>query len=85
MPPPVTGSRNLHSGPTFEFAADRVRVALAGAGARLVVSGAAMSSPSSSRAACRCLAVGGGIAVPTVLGNAATYVGAGIGGLMGRA
>jgi biotin-dependent carboxylase-like uncharacterized protein len=97
--PDTAGLEILLSGPTFEVAADRVRLALAGAGAGLVVGGAATvpawQSLSLARgdvvtvavgrgAACCCLAVEGGVAVPRVLGSAATYVRAGIGGLMGR-
>jgi allophanate hydrolase len=97
--PAAAGLEILHSGPTFEVTADRVRVALAGDGARLVVGGAATVPAWQSlslargdvvavvvgrRAACCCLAVEGGVAVPRVLGSAATYVRAGIGGLMGR-
>jgi allophanate hydrolase len=95
----AAGLEILHSGPTFEVAADRVRVALAGAAAGLGINGAAIVAAWQSvslargdvvavivgpRAACCCLAVEGGIAVPRVLGSAATYVRAGIGGLMGR-
>jgi biotin-dependent carboxylase-like uncharacterized protein len=98
-PPTAAGLEILHSGPTFEVAAERVRVALAGAGARLVVRSAttvpAWQSVNLLRgdvvaivvgraAACCCLAVEGGVAVPAVLGSAATYARAGIGGLMGR-
>ena len=97
-PPAAAGLEILHLGPTFEVAADRVRVALAGAAASLVINGAATvpawQSVSLARgdvvavvvggAACCCLAVEGGVAVPRVLGSAATYVRAGIGGLMGR-
>ncbi len=97
--PGAAGLEILHSGPTFEVAAERVRVALAGAGARLVVNSAATVPAWQSvsllrgdvvavvvggRAACCCLAVEGGVAVPAVLGSAATYVRAGIGGHMGR-
>jgi allophanate hydrolase len=74
-------------------------LALAGAAARLVINGSAtvpawqsvsllrgdvVAVGGGGRAACCCLAVEGGIAVPNVLGSAATYVRAGIGGLMGR-
>jgi allophanate hydrolase len=98
-PPAAAGLEILHGGPTFEVAADRVRVALAGDGARLVIGGTATVPAWQSvslargdvvavtlgpRAACCCLAVEGGVAVPRVLGSAATYVRAGIGGLMGR-
>ena len=96
--PAAAGLEILHSGPTFEVTADRVRVALAGAAASLVINGAATvpawQSVSLARgdvvavvvggAACCCLAVEGGVAVPRVLGSAATYVRAGIGGHMGR-
>jgi biotin-dependent carboxylase-like uncharacterized protein len=98
-PPDTAGLEILLSGPTFRVAADRVRLALAGAGGRLVVNGAAAvpswQSASFLRgdvvaavvgrgAACCCLAVEGGIAVPRVLGSCATYVRAGIGGHLGR-
>jgi biotin-dependent carboxylase-like uncharacterized protein len=98
-PPGAAGLEILHSGPTFEVAANRVRVALAGAGARLVV-GAAATVPAWQSvsllrgnvvavvvgrcAACCCLAVEGGVAVPAVLGSASTFVRAGIGGFKGR-
>ncbi len=91
----------LISGPTIEIAADAVRVALVGAGARLAVGGASPRSVAEGRSitlsygetfqvvvgpqsACCYLAVAGGLAVPTVLGSASTYVRAGIGGFNGR-
>jgi allophanate hydrolase len=96
--PAAAGFEILHSGPTFRVAADRIRMALTGAGARLVVNGEVTAPPWQSLslarddivavvargAACCCLAVEGGIAVPAVLGSAATYGRAGIGGHMGR-
>jgi biotin-dependent carboxylase-like uncharacterized protein len=92
----------LFSGPTLEVAAERVRIALGGPGARLILASeagravAAWQSVSlrqgsvfrvvpGERSACCYLAVEGGIAVPPVLGSAATYLRAGLGGLDGRA
>lgn len=91
----------LLSGPSFEIIADRVRVALAGAGVGLVVDRGARRVPAwhsatlsrgetfeialGRRSASAYLAVEGGIAVPLVLGSAATYVRAGLGGFHGRA
>jgi biotin-dependent carboxylase-like uncharacterized protein len=98
-PDNTAGLEILYSGPTFRVAAERVRLALAGADARLVVNDAATVPAWQSaglargdvvnvvvgrQSACCCLAVEGGIAVPRVLGSAATYAPAGIGGLMGR-
>jgi allophanate hydrolase len=95
----TAGLEILYSGPTFAVAADSVRVALAGAGAGLVVNGTvpvpAWRSVRLGRgdvvgivvgrqSACCCLGVEGGIAVPKVLGSASTYVRAGIGGFEGR-
>src|SRR5260370_590606 len=88
----------LVSGPTFEIAADAVRVALVGPGASLVIGGEVMAAGQSvtlsrgeglqivvdRQSACCYLAVEGGIAVPVVLGSASTYVRAGIGGIEGR-
>jgi biotin-dependent carboxylase-like uncharacterized protein len=89
----------LLSGPVFRVAVDTVRVAVAGAGARLAVDGAdtipAWRSACLQRgdvvtvvlgrsSACCCLAVEGGIAVPPVLGSASTYARAGLGGFEGR-
>jgi allophanate hydrolase len=101
-PPGAPALELLFLGLELEVAADTVRVALAGAGARLTTGAA--SSPSVSaghsvtllrgdvlkvivggQSACCYLAVEGGFAVPPVLGSAATYVRAGIGGLEGRA
>jgi biotin-dependent carboxylase-like uncharacterized protein len=89
----------LLGGPTLEVAADSVRVALAGAGAWLEIGGRALAAWQSvalargevfrvvlgEEAACAYLAVEGGIAVPLVLGSAATYARGGFGGLDGRA
>ena len=91
----------LISGPTFEIAADTVRVALAGPGSSLAIgaertrigSGQSVTVPrgevvevvAGRQSACCYLAVEGGIAVPLVLGSASTYVRAAIGGLDGRA
>jgi allophanate hydrolase len=90
----------LISGPSFEVVAETVRVALAGAGASLVIgvekarveAGQSMTLPRGEtveivvgrRAACCYLAVEGGIAVPPVLGSASTYTRAALGGLDGR-
>ena len=91
----------LFGGPSFEVAADTVRVALGGSGASLVLSGeperrvAAWQSLTLRRGAVFRVAVGwdsasvylaveGGLAVPMVLGSAATYVRAAFGGLEGR-
>ena len=91
----------LINGPTLEVAADTVRVALAGAGASLVVgaektrieAGQSVTLPRGEivevvvgRQSASCyLAAEGGIAVPSVLGSASTYVRAALGGLDGRA
>jgi biotin-dependent carboxylase-like uncharacterized protein len=100
-PPGTPALEVLMSGPTFEVAADTVRVALAGPGASLAASaekarvGSGQSVTLSrrevievvtgSQSACCYLAVEGGISVPPVLGSASTYVGAALGGLDGRA
>jgi biotin-dependent carboxylase-like uncharacterized protein len=104
-PPGTAALEILLSGPTLRVAADTVRVALAGADARLVIDGASAGAKPASlpawqslrlargdvvsvaigrRSACCCLAVEGGIAVPSVLGSASTYARAGIGGFAGR-
>src|SRR6516225_7486078 len=91
----------LFSGPSFEVAADTVRVALAGPGAGLAIgtektrvdAGQSVRLPRGEvveivigRQSASCyLAVEGGIAVPMVLGSASTYVRAALGGLYGRA
>jgi allophanate hydrolase len=91
----------LISGPTFEVAADTVRVALAGTGSSLAIgaekahveAGQSVTLPrgeiveivAGRQSACCYLAVEGGIAVPMVLGSASTYVRAALGGLDGRA
>jgi allophanate hydrolase len=90
----------LMSGPTFEVAADTVRVALAGVGASLAIgaekarigAGQSVTLPRGAvievvagQSASGYLAVEGGIAVPRVLGSTSTYVRAAIGGLDGRA
>src|SRR5271169_5325970 len=91
----------LMSGPTFEVAADTVRVALAGVGASLAIGaenarvggwqsmtlprGEVIEVVAGRQSACCYLAVEGGITVPLVLGSASTYVRAAIGGLDGRA
>jgi biotin-dependent carboxylase-like uncharacterized protein len=100
-PPGTPALEVLISGPTFEVAADTVRVALAGAGTSLAIgaekervgAGQSMTLPrgkvvevvAGRQSACCYLAVEGGITVPLVLGSASTYVRAGIGGLDGRA
>jgi biotin-dependent carboxylase-like uncharacterized protein len=88
------------SGPTFEVAADTVRVAIAGVGASLAIgaekarigAGQSVTLPRGAvvevvagQSASSYLAVEGGIAVPPVLGSASTYVRGAIGGLDGRA
>jgi allophanate hydrolase len=90
----------LMSGPTFEVAADTVRVALAGVGANLAIgaekarirAGQSVTLPRGAvievvagQSASGYLAVEGGVAVPRVLGSTSTYVRAAIGGLDGRA
>ena len=91
----------LLSGPTFEVAADTVRMALSGTGASLAIGAekARVEARESvtvprgeiveivvGRQSASCyLAVEGGIAVPMVLGSASTYVRAAFGGLDGRA
>jgi biotin-dependent carboxylase-like uncharacterized protein len=91
----------LISGPTFEVAADTVRVALSGAGASLAIgaengrvgAGQSATLPRGEvfqvvvgpQSACCYLAVEGGVTVPLVLGSASTCVRAAIGGLEGRA
>jgi biotin-dependent carboxylase-like uncharacterized protein len=100
-PPGTPALEVLMSGPTFEVAADTVRVALAGPGASLAASaekarvgsgqsvtlsrGEVIEVVTGSQSACCYLAVEGGISVPPVLGSASTYVGAALGGLDGRA
>jgi allophanate hydrolase len=99
-PPGAPALEVLISGPTFEIAADTVRVTLAGAGASLAIgpqkarldTGQSVTLPrgevievvAGRQSACCYLAVEGGIAVPLVLGSASTYVRAAIGGLYGR-
>ena len=91
----------LLSGPTFEVAADTVRMALSGTGASLAIGAekARVEARESvtvprgeiveivvGRQSASCyFAVEGGIAVPMVLGSASTYVRAAFGGLDGRA
>jgi len=90
----------IYQGPTFEVAADSVRVALAGAGAELE-----LLNPASRRlggwrsatfvrgerfrlqgvGASAYLAIAGGIAVAPVMGSASTFVRGGFGGWQGRA
>jgi allophanate hydrolase len=100
-PPGTPALEVLISGPTFEVAADTVRVALAGVGASLAIGtekarvgagqsatlprGEAIEVVAGRQSACCYLAVEGGVAVPLVLGSASTYVRAAIGGLDGRA
>jgi allophanate hydrolase len=100
-PPGTPALEVLIRGPAFEIVADTVRVALAGAGASLVVSaerarvdaGQSVTLPrgeiieieAGRQSACCYLAVEGGVAVPLVLGSASTYVRAAMGGLDGRA
>ena len=91
----------LFSGPSFEVAADTVRMALSGTGASLAIGAekARVEARESvtvprgeiveivvGRQSASCyFAVEGGIAVPMVLGSASTYVRAAFGGLDGRA
>jgi allophanate hydrolase len=100
-PPGAPALEILISGPVFEIAANTVRVALAGTGARLAIGaekarvdiGQSITLPrgevievvAGRQSACCYLAVEGGIAVPLVLGSASTYVRASIGGFDGRA
>ena len=100
-PPGMPALEVLISGPTFEVAAETVRVALAGAGASLAMgaekarvgAGQSVTLPRDEvievvvgRQSASCyLAVEGGVAVPLVLGSTSTYVRAAIGGLNGRA
>jgi biotin-dependent carboxylase-like uncharacterized protein len=99
-PPGVPGLEVLLSGPTFEVAADTVRLALVGADASLAIDKSSVVTAGQSvtlsrgevfqivvdrRSACCYLAVEGGVAVPPVLGSASTYVRAAIGGIEGRA
>ncbi|MBV8133382.1 MAG: biotin-dependent carboxyltransferase [Alphaproteobacteria bacterium] len=100
-PPGTPGLEILISGPTFEVAANTVRVALAGAGASLAIgaekarveAGQSVTLPRgevieviAGRQSASCyLGVEGGVAVPLVLGSASTYVRAALGGLEGRA
>ena len=99
-PPGTPALEVLMSGPTFEVAADTVRVALAGVGASLAIgaerarigAGQSVTLPRGAvvevvagQSASGYLAVEGGVAVPRVLGSASTYVRAAIGGLDGRA
>jgi biotin-dependent carboxylase-like uncharacterized protein len=101
-PPGRPALEILFSGPTLEVAAERVRVALGGPGARLVDAheptravlawqsvslgqGAVFRVALGDSTACCYLAVEGGILVPPVLGSAATYLRAGLGGFYGRA
>ena len=99
-PPGTPALEVLISGPTFEVAADTVRVALAGAGASLAIGagetrveagqsvtlprGAVVEVVIGGQSACCYLAIEGGVAVPPVLGSASTYVRAALGGLDGR-
>jgi len=83
----------LMSGPTFEVAADTVRVALAGVGANLAIgaekarisAGQSVTLPRGAvievvagQSASTYLAVEGGVAVPRVLGSTSTYIRAAI-------
>lgn len=86
----------MFSGPSFEAAAETVRLAAIGAG--IEIAGTVWRGQSVTLApgevcrivldrdtACGYVAVEGGIAVPMVLGSAATFVRGGIGGFEGRA
>jgi biotin-dependent carboxylase-like uncharacterized protein len=99
-PPGTPALEVLISGPTFEVAADTVRMALAGAGASLAIGaekarvdvGQSVTLPRGevievivgNESASCYLAVEGGVAVSLVLGSASTYVRAALGGLDGR-
>jgi biotin-dependent carboxylase-like uncharacterized protein len=98
-PPGTAALEILHSGPSFEVAADTVRVAVAGIGAALAIGErghiAAWHSASLVRgevfqivlgpaSVCAYLTVEGGVAVPLVLGSVSTYLRAGLGGFEGR-
>jgi biotin-dependent carboxylase-like uncharacterized protein len=91
----------LGGGPTLRVLAENVRVTIAGFGTTLAVDEGARIVPAwrsivvprsqslrvlvGREAICAYLAVEGAIAVPEVLGSAATYVRAGLGGFYGRA
>jgi biotin-dependent carboxylase-like uncharacterized protein len=97
----VAALEMLGAGPRFEVTAPTIRVALAGIdaclqldnGARVVPAWESITLAGSEvfevklghDSVCACLAVEGGIAVPLVLGSAATYVRAALGGFEGRA
>jgi biotin-dependent carboxylase-like uncharacterized protein len=98
-PPGMAGLEIVLNGPTLRVAADAVRIALAGADARLAINGRSAVPAWRSlrltrgdvfavavgrRSLCCYLAVEGGVAVPSVLGSASTYVRAAIGGFFGR-
>jgi biotin-dependent carboxylase-like uncharacterized protein len=90
----------LFSGPILEVAADSVGIAVAGLGASLAIGeqrrivpgwqsialarGEVFQIVLGRESACAYLVVEGGIAVPSVLGSASTYVRAGFGGFEGR-
>ena len=90
----------LVSGPTLKILAESARVAVAGVGAGMVLDDGARTVPTwhsvtlardqsfritlGREAVCAYLVIEGGIAVPRVLGSAATYVRAGLGGFHGR-
>jgi allophanate hydrolase len=99
-PPGAAALEFLLSGATLEVVAERVRVALAAAGAVLSPAGGpplpAWESRTfrrgdilrvvlGTRSGCAYLAVEGGIAVEPVLGSCATYTRACLGGFQGRA
>ncbi len=100
-PPGTAALEILYRGPSFEVAADTVRVAVAGSGAFLLIGGEPARKLAAWRSVtiaggtafeivvgpdsvCAYLAVEGGIAAPSVLGSASTYVRAGLGGFFGR-
>jgi allophanate hydrolase len=99
-PPGAAALEILVSGPTLKVLAESARVAVGGVGAGLVLDDGAPAVPSwhsvtlardqsfriilGREAVCAYLAIEGGIAVPRVLGSAATYVRAGLGGFHGR-
>ena len=92
----LPGLEVMGSGPSFGVEADSVRLAATGAGIEVdgavvrgrsltLVRGATCRVVLDRDTACGYVAVEGGIAVPRVMGSAATFVRGGIGGFEGRA
>jgi biotin-dependent carboxylase-like uncharacterized protein len=91
----------LGSGPSFEVTVESARVALAGAGATLILAEGEAAIPAwrsltlqrgdrfrialGAQSACAYLAVENGVAVAPVLGSASTYARGALGGIAGRA